>query len=113
MDPERSELMDVGAQAERTALAWQRTGIGTMAAGGLAVRWSVTEHFPIWPGVLLVVLGAFASLILVRQRYRRVLKTVRAGQSPLSRFLVPGAALFMIAVVLSIGAGIVTELIHL
>jgi uncharacterized membrane protein YidH (DUF202 family) len=113
MDPQPSELMDVGAQAERTALAWQRTGIGTMAAGGLAVRWSVTEQFPLWPGVLLVLFGAFASLVLVRRRYRRVVKTVRAGQSPRSRILVPGAALLMMVVVLSIGAGIVAELLSL
>jgi uncharacterized membrane protein YidH (DUF202 family) len=113
MDPQPSDLMDVGAQAERTALAWQRTGIGTMASGGLAVRWSVTEQFPLWPGVLLVVVGAFASLVLVAQRYRRVLKTVRAGQSPRSRILVPSAALFMVVVVVSIGAGIVAEYLTL
>jgi uncharacterized membrane protein YidH (DUF202 family) len=113
MEPEQSELMDVGAQAERTALAWQRTGIGTMASGALAVRWSVTEHFPLWPGVVLVLVGAFASLVLVQQRYRRVLKTVRAGQSPRSRILVPGAALLLVAVVLSIGAGIIAELVRL
>jgi uncharacterized membrane protein YidH (DUF202 family) len=113
MDPQPAELVDVGAQAERTALAWQRTGIGTMAAGALAVRWSVTEHFPLWPGVVLVLFGAFASLVLVQQRYRRVVKTVRAGQSPRSRILVPGAALVLLVVVLSIGAGIVAELLSL
>jgi len=110
MDPDEPQLFDVGAQAERTALAWQRTGIGIMASGALVVRWTVTEHFPPWPGVALVASGAFASLLLVRQRYRRVLETVRAGQTPLSRYLIPGTAAFMIAVVLGMIVGVGFEL---
>ena len=107
------ELFDVGAQAERTALAWQRTGIGLMAAGALVVRWTVTERFPPWPGVALVGFGAFASLLLVRQRYRRVLKMVRAEQTPLSRYLIPGTAAFMVAVILAMIGALGFELAHL
>ncbi|GAB91737.1 DUF202 domain-containing protein [Gordonia rhizosphera] len=108
-----SELIDVGAQAERTAMAWQRTGIGVMAVGALVVRWSVTEHFSVWPGIVLAVLGGFATLVLVPRRYRRVLMTVRAGHTPLSRYLVPGAALFMVLVVVAVGAGVGIELMNL
>ena len=35
--------------------------------------------------------------------------TVIAGQTPLSRYLVPGATVFMIVVVVGTGAGIVLE----
>ena len=110
MTAEPDRLLDVGAVAERTALAWQRTGVGIMASGALAVRWCVIENFPVWPGVLLAVIGAGASLIVVPRRYRRVLETVRAGQTPLSRYLVPATAVFMVLVVAAISVGIGIEL---
>lgn len=109
MDDPDSELLDARGVAERTALAWQRTMIGALAVGALVVRWSLTERFPPWPGVVLTALAALATLVLVRQRYRRVRDTVIAGQTPLSRYLVPGATVFMVVVVVGIGAGLVLE----
>ena len=39
------EPADAGTQvAERTALAWQRTGIGTMAVGALLTHAHIHEH---------------------------------------------------------------------
>jgi len=111
MEPE-CELLDVGAQAERTALAWQRTGIGAIAIGALVLRWCVTEHFPLWPGLVLAACGGATSLFLVRQRYHRVLRTVSASETPMSRYLVPGTALFMVLVVLGVGFGICWELLQ-
>lgn len=113
MDHEQDGLFDVGAQAERTALAWQRTGIGVMAAGALVVRWSVAEDFTVWPGVALTVFGAFLALYIVRQRYRRVLTTVRAGQTPLSRYLVPGTTAFLLLVVIATAIAVADEMAHL
>lgn len=107
-----SELFDVGAQAERTALAWQRTGIGTIAIGALVLRWCVTEGFPLWPGIVLAACGGAATLFLVRQRYHRVLRTVSAAETPVSRFLVPGTAIFMVSVVLAVGYGVFCELLR-
>ena len=104
-----SELLDAAGVAERTALAWQRTIVGVLAVGALVVRWSITERFPLWPGILLTTLAALAALLLVRQRYRRVRDTVTAGQTPLSRYVVPGATAFMIVVVVGTGAGILLE----
>ncbi|SBS75979.1 conserved membrane hypothetical protein [uncultured Mycobacterium sp.] len=106
-------LLDAAGVAERTALAWQRTIIGVLAVGALVVRWSITERFPPWPGVVLTALAALAALILVRQRYQRVRDTVLADQTPLSRYLIPGATIVMIVVVLGIGAGILIEYTHL
>lgn len=113
MDDPDSGLLDAQGVAERTALAWQRSIIGVLAVGALVVRWSVTERFPPWPGVVLTAVAALAALVLVRQRYRRVRDTVQAGQTPLSRYLVPGATAFMVVVVLGVGAGIVAEYAHL
>lgn len=99
-----AELFDVGAQAERTALAWQRTGIGAMAVGALLMRAHVHAHLlSPWPGALLVVVAALAILILVPQRYRRVLGSVRAGRSPLSRGMVPAATLVLVVATVGIG----------
>jgi uncharacterized membrane protein YidH (DUF202 family) len=106
--------MDAGAQAERTALGWQRTGIGTMAVGALLVRWHASQHvLPLWPGMLLIAIAGLGVLVLVPQRYRGVLRTVRAGHTPLSRGMVPGVTLLQvlvtIAIAIAIGAGIGTE----
>ncbi|GAY18404.1 DUF202 domain-containing protein [Mycobacterium sp. shizuoka-1] len=109
MDDPDSGLLDAQGVAERTALAWQRTVIGVLAVGALVVRWSITERFPPWPGVALTAVAALAALVLVRQRYQRVRDTVGAGQTPLSRYLVPGATLFMVVVVVGIGAGMLLE----
>ena len=108
-----SELLDAQGVAERTALSWQRTVIGVLAVGVLIVRWSFTQHFPIWPGIVVTVLTALASLVLVRWRYQRVRNAVRAGQTPLSRYLVPAATVFMAVIVVGVAAGVLAEYAHL
>lgn len=107
------ELLDIATVAERTALSWQRTVIGIIATGGLAVRWCVVEHFPVWPGIALAVIGAAAGLIVVPRRYRRVLESVRAGRTPLSRYLIPATTAFVAAVVAVMGVGVGIELARL
>ncbi len=100
-----SELVDVGAQAERTALAWQRTGIGAIAIGALSMREHLYQHVvPPWPGVLFTVVAGFGVVVLVPQRYRRVVGNVRAGTTPLSRRMVPGVTLVLVLFTIAIGA---------
>lgn len=98
------------SQAERTALSWQRTAVGVVVIGALAVRWAATRNLPVWPGFGLALIGGLAGIFLVRQRYLRVVGTLAAGQTPLSRYLVPATATFMVAVVTAVGAGIAVEL---
>ncbi|MCB1291496.1 MAG: DUF202 domain-containing protein [Mycobacterium sp.] len=107
------ELIDAAGPAERTALAWQRTSLGVIAVGVLAARWCALQHFPVWPGIVLAAFGGVTGLFLVRQRYLRVMTTVRAGQTPLSRYLVPGTALFMVLIVAVVGVGVGIELSRL
>ncbi len=105
------QLMDAGAQAERTSLAWQRTGFGAMAIGALLVRGYLNQHWlPPWPGLLLMAGAGLAVLILVPQRYRRVVALVRAGKNPVSRAMVPGATVLVVVVIVGIGTGIAVEL---
>lgn len=104
-----SELIDVGAQAERTALAWQRTGIGMMAIGALLLRWTVVEHLPVWPGIVLTAFAGLGVLVLVPDRYHRMLQVVRAGHTPLSRAMVPAATLLMVGVILGVAAELAAD----
>ncbi|KAA0112349.1 DUF202 domain-containing protein [Mycolicibacterium sp. P1-5] len=87
--------------------------IGVLAVGALLVRWSVVERFTPWPGVVLTMAAALASLVVVRRRYRRVRDTVLAGQTPLSRYFVPGATALMVVLIVGVGAGIVSEYVSL
>ena len=69
-------------QPERTALAWQRTGLGVLAVAGLLAHRALQEERP----VLLVLAGAAALLGLVvlgalaPVRYRDVRRRVAAGR---------------------------------
>ena len=71
----------VETQPERTALAWQRTGLGVLAVAGLLGHRAVDDEAP----VLLVLAGAAALLALVvlgalaPARYRDVRRRVAAG----------------------------------
>ncbi|TPG31862.1 DUF202 domain-containing protein [Mycolicibacterium hodleri] len=100
---DEGELIDVGAQAERTALAWQRTGIGAMAVGVLLLRGQLHHNLlSPWPGLLLAVSAVIGVLVCVPQRYRRVLRNVRAGRTPLSSAMVPGTTLVLALTVIGI-----------
>jgi len=105
-----SGQLDVGVQAERTTLAWQRTGTGVIVTGLLITRWCAVEDFPLWPGIALAGFSALAGLVFVRRRYHRILRTVSTGRTPMSRYLIPSAALLMVSVVLAVSAGVVLEL---
>jgi uncharacterized membrane protein YidH (DUF202 family) len=106
------QLLDAGAQAERTALAWQRTGFAAMAIGALLVHGHVEEHLlPQWPGLLLMGFAGTVVLVFGPRRYRRVLGTVGAGRTPLSQQMVPGATLVTLAVTLGVAFGIGAELL--
>jgi uncharacterized membrane protein YidH (DUF202 family) len=105
-----SELLDAGAQAERTALAWQRTGIGAMAVAGLLLRWDVTEHLPVWPDILVAAAAGIAVMFFVSGRYRGMLRAMRADRTPLSRAMVPAATVSMLVIILDIGAELAVSL---
>lgn len=111
--PDPHVLIDAGGPAERTALAWQRTALGVVAVGALATRWTVTEQYPVWPAIVLATFGGVVGLFLGRQRYLRILTTVRAGETPLSRYLVPATAVFMVLIAAALSVGIGIELTRL
>lgn len=100
---------EAGSQAERTALSWRRTALGLIAVGALAIRWSVAEDFPPYPGILLTAFGGVVGLFVPRARYLRVLDTVSRGQTPLSRRLIPLTTAVMVVVAVGFALGIALE----
>jgi hypothetical protein len=62
---------DPGASAERTGLAWRRTGLSAAAVGLLAARPAFTPD-PSVPRVLLAAAAMASWVILVRLSYLRV-----------------------------------------
>jgi putative membrane protein len=90
-------------QPERTALAWQRTGLGVLAVAGLLGHRAVEEERP----VLLALAGAAALLGLVvlgalaPVRYRHVRRRVAAGTGAAAPRLVAGvtATVLLVAAV--------------
>jgi putative membrane protein len=92
----------VETQPERTALSWQRTGLGVMAVAGLLGHHAIEEERP----VLLVLAGAAALLGLLvlgglaPVRYRDVRRRVAGGTGAAAPRLVAAAT----AAVLLVGA---------
>lgn len=98
-------LHDPGAQSERTALAWQRTGLSAAAVGLLAVHAHPAGHLlPPWPGLFLLAAGGVLAAVVAPVRYRHIERVVRAGGGPLSTASVPATAALVLATVAGIAA---------
>jgi putative membrane protein len=91
----------VQTQPERTALAWQRTGLGVLAVAGLIGHRAVEDE----RAALLVLAGATALLglavlgVLAPARYRDLRATAAAGAGAAAR----GPAAWATVVVLLVG----------
>jgi putative membrane protein len=99
-----------GTQPERTALAWQRTGLGVLAVSGLLGHRAVEEGRP----VLLVLAGVAALLGLVvlgalaPVRYRDVRRGVAAGTGVATPRLVAGVTATVLLVTAVAAVAVVT-----
>ncbi len=97
-------LLDAGAQAERTALAWQRTGLSALGVGALLVH-AESGTDPI-PGVLLMAAGVLTAAVLAPLRYRRVLYSLRSQRSPVAPRTTAALAM-LVCVVVAVAAATV------
>lgn len=79
--------LGVVAAAERTALAWERTGFGLVGVGALLVHEgrSSPAVAQLAVGATVMALGAATSIVVAPRRYRRIAAEVRAGHTPLLR----------------------------
>lgn len=80
-------MFDAGAQAERTVLSWQRTGLGLITVGVLLVHAGGRDiaRPELLLGVFTVLFGTVVSAVVAPLRYRQILTSVHADVSPLAR----------------------------
>lgn len=100
----------VETQPERTALAWQRTGLGVLAVAGLVAHGAVEQASP----VLLAVSGAAALLGLAvlgglaPVRYRQVRRRRATGTAMSAPALLAAATAAAALVALAAAAAVLT-----
>ncbi|MGH3764241.1 MAG: YidH family protein [Pseudonocardiaceae bacterium] len=91
-------LPDLGAAAERTSLAWQRSGLGMIGVGALFTR--AHTLLSLLTGSVLIGAGVLAAVLVGPWRYQAILARIRVGKSPSSRW-----ALLLATVVICVSAG--------
>ncbi len=83
--------MDPGLQAERTAMAWQRTALGIGGVSALLLHHAEGAILPSLPGAV-GLLGALGLLVVVEARYLHNSRHGHAGNSPMGRRMVRAVA---------------------
>ncbi len=80
-------ILDPGAQAERTTLAWQRTGLALLGVGAvlLHVDGAAAGRLVRTVGLLDLVAGAAIGSVVAPARYRQTVRLVVGARSPLAR----------------------------
>jgi uncharacterized membrane protein YidH (DUF202 family) len=87
--PPLDRVFDVGLQHERTALAWDRTGLSLLVVGALTLRSGGPPFDDLLhaPGYAAMAVGA-GLLVAGGRRYRRRELDLRHGESPVHPRLV-------------------------
>lgn len=94
--------LDATTAAERTSLAWQRTGLAIIVTGALLVHALAGGGvLRVIPGVVLVATGVVVAAFVGPLRYRAILRKVEADQSPREHALATAASLTVIAAVVA------------
>ena len=83
--------MDPGLQAERTAMAWQRTALGIGGVSALLLHYAAGAILPSLPGAL-GLLTALGLLLVVEARYVQNSRHGDAGNSPMGPAMVRNVA---------------------
>lgn len=93
------------ASLERTALAWERTGIGIAAIGALLLHAGAdpTALRAATGGILLVV-AAVVALVVAPGRFRRARTSAATGRTPIQPALIAATAAIVVAVCLVVAA---------
>lgn len=105
-------LLDPGAQAERTALAWQRTGLALVGVGAVLLHVGDTgpSRLSLAGGLLDIAAGVVLGAVVAPLRYRRALISVEKASSPLARRACLATAACAVVSCLAAGVGLVQAL---
>ena len=92
------KVFDASLQQERTALAWDRTGVAMMVAGALFVRAGTPPYHELRhaPGLVAIVFGA-GLIFLAYRRYDWLHARLRAGEPVTSPVMVLATGLVTVA----------------
>ena len=88
--------VDPALQAERTAMAWQRTALGLGGVSALLLHRAQGNPVAAIPGVA-GMLVALALLVVIERRYERTVVRVVAGQAPAGPLLIRTVAAASVA----------------
>ena len=98
--------MDPGLQAERTAMAWQRTALGIGGVSALLLHHADGALLPSLPGTA-GLLAALGLLLVVEARYVHNSRHGEAGNSPMGpglvRAVAAGSVLLAVAALVVLG----------
>lgn len=106
-DDHDDELVHRVAALERTALAWERTGIGVAATGALLLHVRQESPALIALGSLLIAAAVAMVLFVAPARYRSARRDVRASATVVR----PGQLLVTALVVAGVGVGLLLALV--
>lgn len=101
-------VVDPGLQAERTAMAWQRTALGVGAVGALLVHHAGGLSLETVPG-LLALAAALALLLAAERRYVTAVRRVREGLPTTSPALVRSVTATVVLLAVASAALVVAE----
>ncbi len=101
--------------AERTLLAWIRTGLSLMGFGFVVARFGLLQrtesqpaHFSVWFGIALILIGVLA-MALAALAYVRLVRDLNRGVSTFDR---PSSQAISVAIVLAaVGVAMATYLV--
>jgi len=106
--------------AERTLLAWIRTGLSMMGFGFVVARFGLflrelvaaathqahsdqtAPRFSLWIGIILVLLGVVVNIVAIQQHFRNISRLNR-GETLYPAPISPGATIAAILAMLGIG----------
>lgn len=92
-DDHDDELVHRVAALERTALAWERTGIGVGAVGALLLHVGKQSVLELLLGILLLLMAAGIVLVIAPARYRAARADVLASDSVVQPWILLGLSL--------------------